>query len=121
MLMEEIEKRTEDTIRERFVGLTRARGIIPIEKIIIATACEVTLTTDIFAGGAIRAIMIVEIEVIPGRVIIVVEVIRGIDLIIGREAIRHIHIGEIETIEEVEVEIGVEVTSETHTRQCQRK
>ena len=69
--------------------------------------------------------MIAAVEVIPGRAIIVVEVIRGTEATFVEEGIRHIRIDEI--IEEIEdtaetgVEIGAEVTSETHTRQCQRK
>ena len=60
--------------------------------------------------------MIAEIEAILGRAIIVEEVIRGISLTIGIEAIRHTHIGEIKTIGDVEVEIGVEVTSAVLTQ-----
>ena len=65
--------------------------------------------------------MIVEIEVILGRAIIVVEVIRVREAIFVEEITHPTRTGEIETIVEVEVEIGVEVTIGARTQQWQRK
>ena len=82
---------------------------------------EATRIIDTLEGGAILVILIAVRGVNRERAINEEEVVRGRDLIIGREAIRHTLIREIETIEEGEVERGVEVTSATRTQQCQRK
>ena len=66
--------------------------------------------------------MIVEIEVILGRAIIVVEVIRVREAIFVEEIIRRILTVEIEIIEEVvEAEREAGVTTAVLTQRCQQK